>query len=515
MMAWTNEGEWAAVTRGTAKRVPLVTGECWWGGTTSDGYLMPFEDGYKTDLDDLGGNQGMPMLLSSKGRYVWSDRPFAVELTGDTLLLAAEPDVVVGEGHGDLPSVYRHLVAERFPPTGRMPDELLFTAPQYNLWIHQQFNPTQQGVLDYAQAVLDNGLPPGVLMIDDNWHEDYGSWVFHSGRFPDPAGMVARLHDMGFKVMLWLVPYITPDSVVFRHLRDKDLLIRDADGRVAVGEWWNGFSAALDLLNPEATRWLSGELARLREDSGIDGFKFDGGEPPFYAALDRKDPHAYTTAWNQFGLAYKLNEFRDSWLAAGLPLAQRQRDKHHAWVGSDGLSSLIPNALGQSLTGHAFTCPDMIGSGEYRSFNSAEFDSELFVRWAQASALFPMMQFSAAPWELLSEEHLQHCVDAGELHARLGPEILALAEESARTGDPIMRPLEFCHPGLGYERITDQFLLGTDVLVAPVLAKGATSREVVLPPGTWRADDDSIHTGPDLVTVDAPLSRLPWFRRLS
>ncbi|GAA1283191.1 glycoside hydrolase [Planotetraspora silvatica] len=507
------EGE--NVTLGATVRLPIEDGEYWWGGAAADGIEMPFTDGYRADLRDLGGNQGMPMLLSSKGRYIWSDRPFAIEMAGGELLLRADVSagIIVGGGHGDLPGVYRQLAEDRFPPDGRMPDPLLFTAPQYNLWIETLFEPTQQNVLGYAQAVLDQGFPPGILMIDDRWHEEYGQWTFHTGRFPDPAAMVARLHEMGFKVMLWLVPYVTPDSQVFRRLRDDGLLIRDRRGRPAIGEWWNGFGAALDLLKPEALRWLSGELRRLRQDVGVDGFKFDGGEAAFYADLGCPDPQAYTIAWNRFGLPYPLNEFRDAWLAAGLPLAQRQRDKHHAWDGRDGLASLIPNALAQALTGHAYTCPDMIGGGEYQSFGSADFDPELFVRYAQASALFPMMQFSAAPWRLLPAEHLDHCRAAATLHERFGPEILALAKDSSRTGDPIMRSLEFAFPGQGYERVIDQFLLGPDLLVAPVLVKGAISREVALPPGVWQADDGTLLHGPDVVTVSAPLSRLPWFRR--
>src|SRR5690348_10621916 len=124
--------------------VPVEAGEAWWGGTTADGLAMPFADGYRADLGDLGGNQGMPLLLSSHGRYVWSDRPFAFELTGGALRVRADPavGVVLGHGHGDLAGVYRHLVAERFRPHGQPPDARLFTTPQYNLWIETLFHPT-------------------------------------------------------------------------------------------------------------------------------------------------------------------------------------------------------------------------------------------------------------------------------------------------------------------------------------------------------------------------------------
>jgi alpha-glucosidase len=76
-------------------------------------------------------------------------------------------------------------------------------------------------VLKYAHAIVDNGLPPGVLMIDDNWQEDYGKWTFHPGRFPDPKAMMKELHALGFKVMVWVCPFVSPDCDVYRALAKK------------------------------------------------------------------------------------------------------------------------------------------------------------------------------------------------------------------------------------------------------------------------------------------------------
>ncbi|MFJ4286913.1 glycoside hydrolase family 31 protein [Paenarthrobacter nicotinovorans] len=497
-------------------RVEIEAGERWWGGAVSDGIHMPFSSGFRTDLNDLRGNQGIPALLSNKGRTLWSDLPFAFQHNGSALeiLPAPDTDIVVSDGNLNLPGAYRHLMTARFQATGQIPDESLFTEPQYNLWIDQLFQPTREGVLDYARNVVSRGFPPGVLMIDDNWHEHYGSWDFHSGRFPDPEGMIHELHRMGFKVMLWLVPYVSPDTVDFRYLRDAGLLLLTEDGNVAIGEWWNGHGAALDLLNPAALNWLRNKLQKLQDLYGVDGFKFDGGDAPFYANLGCERAERYTAAWNRFGVDFPLNEFRDSWNSAGLALAQRQKDKHHAWHGEDGLEALIPNAIAQSLTGHSYTCPDMIGGGEYISFTGAAFDSELFVRWAQASALFPMMQFSAAPWNLLSPEEVSYCRAAALLHSELGTEITQLAKESAQGGEPILRPLAYNYPQDAYEEIHDQFLLGTEILVAPVLQKGSKTRSVVIPAGRWRADDGREYEG-GTTTVHAPLSRLPWFRKIS
>jgi len=123
-----------------------------------------------------------------------------------------------------------------------------------------------------------------------------------------------------------------------------------------------------------------------------------------------------------------------------------------------------------------------------------------------------MMQFSVAPWRVLSRENMALCRDMALLHERMGAEILSLARASSRSGEPMVRALEYAYPHQGYAGIKDQFLLGESILVAPVLDKGARSREVVFPEGTWQGDDGSRATGPCTLTVDAPLERLPWYR---
>jgi alpha-glucosidase (family GH31 glycosyl hydrolase) len=493
--------------------------EHWWGGAIVHGYRMPFVDGYRDDLAQVGENQAMPVLLSSRGRYVWSDEPFAFEVRDGALSIHPHGDgaVEVGQGLHTLRGGYLAAL-HHFPATGERPPAELFTAPQYNLWIETLFRPTQDTVVRYAELALEHAFPPGVLMVDDLWHEAYGDWTFHSGRFPDPRGMVDRLHDLGFAVMLWVVPLVTTDTPTFRALRARGLLLSDAAGEPIVGKWWNGYSAALDLLNPQALSWLETELAKLQAQFGVDGFKFDAGDTSFYAAVGVEKPERYTMAWNEFGTLFPLNEFRAAWKAAGLPLVQRQRDKHHSWDEKDGLGSLIANGLAQGLTGHAFTCPDMVGGGDYQAFpmtgGSGDFDAELFVRSAQCQALFPMMQFSAAPWRVLDDEHLELCARAAQLHVEHGAEILRLADMAASTGEPIQRHLAYVFPHQGYETITDQFMLGDDLLVAPVIHKGERQRKVAIPPGSWIADDGIEYTGPTTVDVYAPLDRLPRFRRV-
>jgi alpha-glucosidase (family GH31 glycosyl hydrolase) len=157
----------------------------------------------------------------------------------------------------------------------------------------------------------------------------------------------------------------------------------------------------------------------------------------------------------------------------------------------------------------------LIGGGEISSFIKPGFkpDQELFVRTAQCSTLFPIMQFSIAPWRILDQKHLADCLAMVALRKRMGPEIVALAQAAARSGEPIMRPLAYDFPDGGYEAIHDQFLLGSTILVAPVLQRGAARRAIVFPPERWIGDDGAQVIGPCTREVDAPVSRLPWYRR--
>ena len=169
--------------------------------------------------------------------------------------------------------------------------------------------------------------------------------------------------------------------------------------------------------------------------------------------------------------------------------------------------------IAQGLMGYAYTCPDMIGGGEYQSFLALEsIDEELIVRSAQVHALMPMMQFSVAPWRVLSEKNNIICRDMARLHAEFGEEILALAHRSSETGEPIVKPMAWFWPDADYERIQDQFILGHDLLVAPVVESGARSRDVVFPEGTWLGEDGSTVIGPATLEIDVPLARLPYYR---
>jgi alpha-glucosidase (family GH31 glycosyl hydrolase) len=505
---------------GTKKELVILENEKWWGGAVLDGRNSPFTNGnfvYNQDAN-CKTNQAAPLFVSDKGRYIWSEKPLSIEITKSKILVEAKgAEVITGRSGETLKDAYLSASMKFFPPSGKTPDSLLFTSPQYNTWIELQYDQNERDILKYAEDIVKNGFPVGVIMIDDNWQDRYGTWNFDCEKFSDPKGMIEKLHSMGFKVMLWVVPFISSDSPVYRKLAEKKMLIFEDNGktRPAKIEWWNGVSALVDLSNPEGEKWFKDQLNKLVKEYGVDGFKLDAGDPESYVGTySFKDfsPNEHCEAYAKLGLDFPLNELRACWKMAGQPLVQRLRDKSHTW---DDVRVLIPDMIGLGLIGHQFGCPDMIGGGEWTSFQDTSIlDEELIVRSAQVSTLMPMMQFSVAPWRVLNKENLNICKNMAQLHYQMGNEIMDIAKESAKSGEPMVRNLEYEFPGKGYDEIKDQFMLGNRIMVAPVVAKGQWSREVVFPEGKWQGDDGSIVTGPAKLEIKVPVARLPWYRKV-
>ncbi|MCX7006039.1 MAG: glycoside hydrolase family 31 protein [Kiritimatiellaeota bacterium] len=485
--------------------LPNQTNVAWWCGVVTHGNAMPMTNGYAANLTANNyGNQVQPLLLSSRGDVVWCAEPINFAMKNDTLRVASKSDMVEHTRGGSTLREACKLAREKyFPPSGKLPDEALFAHPQYNTWIELMYDQNQRDVLKYAHAIVANGFEPGVLMIDDNWQEDYGKWTFHPGRFPDR-----------FKVMVWVCPFVSPDSDVYRALAKQQAFLKDKTGQPAMVRWWNGASALLDFTRPAAMEWFKGRLDVLHNEYGVDGFKFDAGDATFYPGLTAaKDvnPNEHSRLFGQFGLLFPLNEYRAMWQMGGQPLAERLRDKCHNWA---DLHKLVPDILQQGLIGYSFTCPDLIGGGEFTSFlDGAKIDQELIVRSAFCHSLMPMMQFSVAPWRVLDVEHLAACKQATVLRAKYLPTILKLAQHAAKTGEPIVRSMEYVFPHQGYAAIKDQFLLGDDILVAPELEKGVKERAVQIPPGTWANSQGKRITGPATITASAKLDELPIFER--
>ncbi len=497
--------------------LPKSAGVYWWAGIIDHGFRMPLTNGYEADLlGETYGNQGQPLLLSSQGDVIWSENALRLKASADGLLVQADGvQLRRGKSRDSLREAFLYARKHHFHGSARMPDELLFLRPQYNTWIELMYDQNQADILKYAKGIRDNGFPAGVPMVDDNWQQNYGQWDFKPNKFPDPKSMIASLHAEGFKVMLWVCPFVHTNSEPYAKLAERGLLLKDKLGAVALIKWWNGESALLDFTNPGAVDWFCARLDYLRSTYTVDGFKFDAGDSSFYtgvvAALS-VSPNTHSELFGRIGLRYPLNEYRAMWKMGGEPLAERLRDKDHSWT---DLRKLIPNMLLAGLMGYPFSCPDMIGGGEYKSFQAgATIDQELVVRSAQCHALMPMMQFSVAPWRVLDEPHLEAVLKAVKLRQAHKDFILDLVRKSAMTGEPIVRSMEYVFPHQGYAQVKDQFLLGDRFLVAPVLELGARHREVMLPKGKWNGFDGKQYAGPARLSSAVAIDALCYFEKV-
>ncbi len=507
----------------------MLEGEYWWGGCSNDGISAPYNNqtSISRDFCDNAENQAMPMYLSNMGRCIWSEEPFFSKIENGVFEIEGN-NVIIETFGKTLRDAYIGAMNAHFPIKGDELEKDFFRVPQYNTWMQLTYYQTQEGVLKYAHEIVENGFKPGIIMIDEGWQKGYGNWSFDLSKFPNPRAMVDELHEMGFKVMLWLVPYVSADGLNFVHhsmpqFCSEDYFLRTKDGEIAIIPWWNGFSTILDFTKECDREYLDKQLKALITDIGIDGFKFDGGTLHDYTAsnpINGETNDDFTAAerniaWNEFGTRYKFHEYKDTFKGGGKRSIQRIRDRGHLWDG-DGLATLIPNSIAQGLLGYPFICPDMVGGGEwtYRALN-IPVDQELFVRMAQCSALFPMMQFSWAPWEATDSEHLSLIKAAHDLHNKFSDKILALVADAHKNGEPILRTLEYNYPHKGYAKIHDAFMLGENILVAPIIIKGQTEKEISLPDGKWLGYDGREYIGGETVKIKVTLSDIPYFEKIS
>lgn len=502
-------------------KIKFLTGEVWYGPTSDDGSKMPFDENtsFSMNLQPANtGNQYSPLLISNKGRYIWGDDAFDLKISEGVIEANSTlAPVELYEGYETLRGAFLAASKAHFPADGMLPPEEFFSKPQYNTWIELIYNQNQKDITEYCRTIVENNLPKGIIMIDDLWSNYYGRWDFDRKKFPDPKAMMDTLHDWGFKVMVWICPFISLDSLEYRTLRDKGGLVRGADGKVRQVQWWNGWSAVLDLSNPIDAAWFKEQCDFLTDTYGVDGFKFDAGDAKFYRTDDKTfgnvTPNEQCELWAKIGLKYPYNEYRACYKCAGKPLVQRLHDKNHSWTGH-GINLLVPNMLAQGILGYAFGCPDMVGGGAYSDFlpGSTKFDPELFVRYCAAAVLMPMIQFSAAPWRVLDSEHYAMILKLMKLREEFLPTIMSLVRSAAQTGEPAVRYMEYVFPGNGFEHINDQFMLGDSILVAPIVEKGVTERKVVLPEGKWENHSTGeVIDGGRTVTASAALDQLPIF----
>lgn len=523
-----------------AAQLDLLPGEHWYGAETVLGEFEPFSatNTYKkVDLRvshgaGIGGNQAAPLLLSNKGRWVWCERPFAFSFADGRLSVEADradAKIEIGQTGDTLRSAYLHCSKTFFPPRGT-PKLDWFRNPIVNTWASLGYMQKQSDILELARGFKKMGVPPGVFMIDHGWHElPMGTWDFNFHFIPDPLGMVKEMKEsLGYSaVILWFDNHVAMESLHYRDIVRRGYTLKtEASGYQLsfVSQWWAGWGAVLDCTNPECFADVEKRLHWLMETYGVDGFFFDAGDPENFIdklGYERNRPRPFvadatpsdmTRAYHMLGTTVPYQQHRASWKMGGLPLKQTERDKAPTFA---ALRMCLSNGIVAGLIGYPFIDFDMVGGG---LFGPTQKDrrpvfQQQFVRSMQVQCLSPMVQLSIPPWKVLDAEHLDAFRKAISLRQKWVPYIVETAVATGRTGEPMMRSLEYAFPGNGYETVMDEFMMGEKLLVAPQIVENAVSRKVLIPPGTWRADDGQVYIGPKSVEVATPLDRLPYFTR--
>ncbi len=510
----------------------------WQKGMSTD--LIPFEQRPFFDIDGDG---------DQKFTLVGDDLEF--EITVDNNILQS----------------YQSFVREQGVPKKTPPLELM-GAPIWTTWARYKDKIDQETVMLFAHEIKDNGYPYHVMEIDDRWQSHYGDLEFDPERFSDPKNMIRDLHEMGFKVTVWVIPFFHPNSKFGQDGVHAGYFAKDGSGTPLLVNWWQGKGYLLDVTNPKALAWFKGNLDRFKDEMGLDGYKFDAGEGKYADAeavfnqpLDSKNEYTHRyVKW--ISENYGFCEVRSGWNNQTSPVFFRLWDIWSTWGYDNGLRSIIPSILSMSLAGYPFVFPDMIGGNAYFTFPRNRFlnwilqrivvpilerkvksqsdypedetlgladvpsflekstlfgypTPELMIRWAQANVFLEVMQFSLAPWDF-GEACNDICRQAAELHLDFVPTLQKFARQAVETGEPIIRPVFWLAPTDEDALICDdQFLVGDELLVAPVLYPKQISREIYFPPGTWKDHwSGELITGPTIVEdYPAPLEKLPFFIR--
>jgi alpha-glucosidase len=431
--------------------------------------------------------------------------------------------VFAGPRMPDILAAYTALTGRAAPP------------PLWALGYHQcrWFDYTQEAVEAIGARHRELGLPCDALWLDIDYMDGYRVFTWDRAKFPDPPGMLERLRAAGLRVITIIDPGVKyePGYAVFDAGVERDVLCRTEGGDVYIGEVWPGDTAFPDFVTEDARAWW-GELNAAHVASGLAGIWNDmnepatGSIPPERMRFDRGRA-AHARYHNQYALLMAMGTVAG--LRAAFPdnrtfvlsragFAGIQRVAAN-WMGDnqanwDHLWLSMPMACGFGISGQPFVGADV---GGFQGHSNPE----LFLRWMQMGALTPFFRNHSERGNVdqyawaWGETVLDGARAAIELRYRLLPYVYAAFMRACETGEPVQRPLVFDYQDDALTReISDQYLFGRDLLVAPVVASGVTSRQVYLPAGDWYDwHTDRVCSGRRFVVADTPMDRIPLYAR--
>jgi alpha-D-xyloside xylohydrolase len=472
--------------------------------------------------------KNLPFVIGSRGYGVFVDVPSAVGFHLGSLSNRAYTFQAEGEelDYYLMAGTPKEIVSAYTELTGRpaVPPEWAF-----GLWASTCFVQfTEASVLEVARRLRAEGIPCDVFHLDSFWQRAY-MWCdfeWDSARIPDPKRLLAELHKEGFHNCLWINPYVSLQSDLYREGATHGYFLRRPDGSIYHPIVWSqrtergmGLCAIIDFTNPAAARWYRAKLTE-QLDLGADSFKPDFAEEipadaVFANGLTGAEMH------NPYPLLFQKEVFDASreradrvvaWSRSAAPGVQRYPGH---WSGDPectfiDLANTLRGGLAASMSGLAYWSHDMGGFWGDPS-------PELFVRWSQFGFLSALSRFHGAtprePWRY-GDEALRIFRLYARLRSRLVPYLVSYGWQASEDGVPLMRPMvmEFPDDQAGYA-FDLQYCLGRELLVSPVVREDGVVT-TYLPRGKWTDWwTGAVHEGPTTIRQQVPLEELPLYVR--
>lgn len=479
-------------------------------------------------------NITMPLIISSKGYALLFDDYAAAEMiTGQSgICYTTESNRPISyyfiNGAGSLPEVMKNYTAltgrQKLPPLWA----LGYITSKYGYRTQSEAT----GVIDTLKR---KGYPVDGMVLDLYWYgkeNDMGRLEWDSIQWPDHKKMLSDLKRQGVNTVIISQPYILRNGKAvdnYNELAEKGLLVKDSLGRPLEVKIWVGEGGMFDMSNPETRQWLRDRYKKLT-DEGVTGWWGDLGEPEVHPESGvHANGESARLYHNQYGndwssIIYDLfeDEYPDrrlmTMMRGGTAGLQRysvfpwSTDVSRSWA---GLKPQITIMLNSGLSGLGYMSHDV---GGFAVDSIRPTDPELYVRWLQLGTFSPILrthaQYAAEPYNY--PMYADIILPLIKERYRWLPYNYTLAYENASQGQPLVRPLNYhTRSSAKYDDITDQYLWGRDVMVAPVLEQGATDRRIIFPEGTWVDfnNPSDIYEGGDTIIYTAPLSVLPLFVR--
>ncbi|XP_031845776.1 uncharacterized protein LOC116432689 isoform X2 [Nomia melanderi] len=406
-------------------------------------------------------------------------------------------------------------MAEKSLWDGLKPDELhavhsLLSEP---VW---QIVPTNEAAIyNYTEDVIALGfLRQGHVLLSGEWQPSTGDFILDEERFPSMEETINIIHRRGFRIVFTIQPFISTESVNFKDAVTNRLLIseRGSDPRIpALTRYKQGNSVGvLDITTNRTLPWLQSKLESLIMKYHVDSFYLDLGtaqDMPHYYKCEQPltNPDHYKTLFTKailgsvpvIGVSGAISRPRAPVFVSLPPFSSSWR----------AIKTVIPTVLTYGMIGYPFIMPGAVGgdvslpmsdNNPDNDFEVSLPDKELYIRWLQMSTFLPVIRFTHLPSKYSDESVLEIAKKLTTLRQKtVTPLLKKYAKETLDTGLPIIRPLWMLDPAdPACHVLVDEFSVGEELIVAPVLFSGSRQREVYLPAGVWRDGiDGSLRKG--------------------